>query len=1278
MNTTARATAGSISRNLDTHRWGDDVSREELSENSQLLDTLSPEDTNAVIESLSDEQLGRWMDEAYESNIPGFQSGGLDAGERQDLFNNFARDLSAHQLHRVHDALGQNERQAELSRAIDTHAPAAVSSDFLDRTAATDVADNIAGGLSNSELKKIRATLERLSPEQANTLFESLSDEQLQTLASELHDTGIFSNDGLNETERRDLYDTMSGKLAGEQLFRFSAALGAERSGEFAEQIAASASVSTRNDFIRESLAAEAEGDRTTFNLGSQTTEHANSHHRNAATVTASLRSDDANDLFASLNASDRQNLFTAAANSTTSYIQGYGSTYVPAQALNDVDTESFNALLDSAASVTDTRLRAALMGEAAGTLHTLNADSAIPAHDSRGIANHIVDSIDGATLAQLSPDANVALATALTADGQIATEAVNTLGGLSSSESRDTLIRTVFSKVPDTAYTANADLAPIMARAMVSTTGSQLSADQQTTATTALTAQLQTEGGRSLLANPDVNPTARLWAAEQVMAQPEVMASALGDANSAWETPAVLEMFGQARMDQFALAQTDRAVPVSGFNIDNLVGSSVGAQVRTDVPADLDSIGKEIDAGEYNFFEGNKAVSDVADGIRAAQSDLGGGPISIATVPVQFSSEQSGPIDLTVYRVESESGSRIVDSVGRTYANVVEWVQGNALPPGQVSYPSGLTLGDGSTPVSLETSVTPSVRDTTIERIKHWGDLAALGLGAVASGVIVFGSGGLATPVVAGAWAVAGGSALWATGRGVETIIDRASHDQSVSLADPDARAAWLTVAAGGLTLAGGGLMGTAARATNGSRLAVSTARAAGVLNTGANYADAATALNDVHTLYSQWDTLSPGQRAQTALSVAFWGGMTGVSVRMGNGSVGDLSFADNINRAMIETGARVQPNAELNVGTARVVRGEGNQVHVEHHPSAPDYVIRAHQDAAHQLLSNGNTGGALQRMFGATDAYPPGSFGEATAVEVVKHNDMIASLQSQIDNGDIRDANLPGARQTLADYQFELNSYRADLAHIRANPEAGFADGPGSVDVKRSNAYRVGAGEDSLTLTAAARLPFDNIATPSLREQFPNATRIGLDDLNADLSLTLSDGSTITKTGENGNRLVQILRPVEDGGWGGALFHDAATDTLIVSVNMRETGAESRLDRVEVSFSRNADNEWRIDFGEHAVYSTSIDPRLTRERGLHFREANKILSEDLSNNPQLADNLALSPLERQIIDLGQRTSPAPYTWHHVNGDGDMQLVNEGIHAFFNHSGGYSEWQPQ
>lgn len=658
-----------------------------------------------------------------------------------------------------------------------------------------------------------------------------------------------------------------------------------------------------------------------------------------------------------------------------------------------------------------------------------------------------------------------------------------------------------------------------------------------------------------------------------------------------------------------------------------------------------------------------------------------------VAAVPIQFSSADTGTIDLMVYRVGDGTGrERIVDNVGRTYDSVADWVAGNDLPPGQVTYPGGLRTGDGTTPPALTTSVTPNVRDTAWEHVAHWGDYGALALGVVASGVIIAGSFGTATPFVGAAWVGAAGAAAWTTGRAAGTLADRHAHDQSLSITDPDARAAWAGVAGGGLTLVGGGFTALATRAANGTASAVQLARVAGATNVAANYADGAATLEQAHSTWANWDRMSGAQRAESLLGIAFWGATTGASVRMNNGRPTD--FGAGVQRAMIETGAAVRVDPAMAPGTASVqvrpdanapasdpLRGVGPTI--RHAPDASPETIRAHADAAHALITNGGIEGATRRLVGRTDAYPAGSFGEGTVIEVVKHEFLLAEAR-----GRAADPSLPGAARELAardvvELEHALDSYRQDLEAVRTSPEHALAPGPDSIDVKRPSAYRVGRGEPGLPRTAAADLPLDRIADPALAARFPDAVPVTLADLGPGFTHTLSSGEVTAKSGGRGSSdLRKVLRPVDEGGWGGAVFHDPATDTMIVAVNIRTNRAPDVLDRVEVPYARDANGNWRADFSGVTAFDTTIDPTLPADRDAHFEEANLELSERLATDPALTTRLGLSAEVRAVVDAGRGASPEPYTWHHVDGGGRIQLVDEGIHAFFPHYGGFSEWQ--
>ncbi|MDH5832699.1 hypothetical protein [Luteimonas kalidii] len=120
--------------------WRDwDVSHGDLTENSQVLASLTPEERNEVIGQLGDGDLDKWADEIHGT------IGDLSASERQSLFNSLADGLDAEQLARVTAAFeGHDGSVAELGRAIAERAPATVRVEYVERMAAqTDSGDTL-------------------------------------------------------------------------------------------------------------------------------------------------------------------------------------------------------------------------------------------------------------------------------------------------------------------------------------------------------------------------------------------------------------------------------------------------------------------------------------------------------------------------------------------------------------------------------------------------------------------------------------------------------------------------------------------------------------------------------------------------------------------------------------------------------------------------------------------------------------------------------------------------------------------------------------------------------------------------------------------------------------------------------------------------------------------------------------------------------------------------------------------------------------------------------
>ncbi|MEM7676961.1 MAG: DUF4781 domain-containing protein, partial [Myxococcota bacterium] len=270
--------------------------------------------------------------------------------------------------------------------------------------------------------------------------------------------------------------------------------------------------------------------------------------------------------------------------------------------------------------------------------------------------------------------------------------------------------------KTTSSTFQDNPGLAAVFAESLGGTTTAQSGPADQ------LRRAFSTPNGRALLLDEQIHGAARLWAVDELMKGTNAVLSALS-VDKPWEHTELLELFAKRRVGQFAELGT-QAVEVSGKNIDNLIGVGLQAPFRSDLPqtpsAVEDALVQAID-GEYSFFENVGVVRRIAGdpsgeepgGIRGAARQIGGELIRVATLPIQFSSQATGPIDLQLYRVEGQEGQkRYVDNIGRIYSSFENWRTSNALPPGRMTFPvDGDLEAFGQT--SLKTENTPMVRDT-------------------------------------------------------------------------------------------------------------------------------------------------------------------------------------------------------------------------------------------------------------------------------------------------------------------------------------------------------------------------------------------------------------------------------------------------------------------------------------------------------------------------------------------------------------------------------------
>ena len=399
--------------------------------------------------------------------------------------------------------------------------------------------------------------------------------------------------------------------------------------------------------------------------------------------------------------------------------------------------------------------------------------------------------------IAELSVEQATEIATGIadSSPDQIAQQ-LSTITSAPNSIMRDVLIQTTVLKIPQNRFEESPMLREAVADAYVLT-----QPEQRATNKNMLVDVLGTASGREFVFSGP--PSLRKIAIEGILAgSASYLSAAAGDG---WLDQKVLETYATPAFD---VAAQKGSTTVSGDSVNNAVGSAMGHPPGVDVPADpeaFEALMQSAANGEANLYAGNEVVDTIAGGIAEATKDMGGDlaqPVSITSLPVQFSNEGTGPVSLQVFRVELEGESRLVDNQGRVYENFDDWKSSNVLPAGMVTYRDGMR-SDGA----LVTEVTHAVVDTGWERLGQVADVAALAGGVAASGVILFASAGTATPLVAGAWGVALGSAAYSGSKAAMSLHDRHSHGQTLNLSDPEARAAWFDVVASAATVGGAGI---------------------------------------------------------------------------------------------------------------------------------------------------------------------------------------------------------------------------------------------------------------------------------------------------------------------------------------------------------------------------------------------------------------------------------------------------------------------------------------
>lgn len=555
----------------------------------------------------------------------------------------------------------------------------------------------------------------------------------------------------------------------------------------------------------------------------------------------------------------------------------------------------------------------------------------------------------------------------------------------------------------------------------------------------------LNTSQGRELLfpaTGDDVSLPlgARSNALAIVRSDKSINADSLKKTSDPWQNPIFVNPPAQETAGQYLQLRGNTPVVLKGTDLENTIGTAMGSQPVIPEGMSPEAVQEKVGKGELSLFGGekNKPVQTIANQIRAA---AGGGDPAVTVLPIQYSSSKTGTITLPLFRVSTPGGDKYVDNLGREYKDFNHWKTDNQLPPGAMTYPSDGQLTqnpDGSVKLSGPEN-TPKTVDTFGEHVTEIIDKAALVGGIIVGAALIIGTGGVATPIVAGAGVAAAG---WGAYRAGTQLADRAEHGQSINpIEDADARMLWIN---GVSSLAGAAAFGSAAKLANvaskGATLTPTMARIIGPTMAFSNTADAVAIANMAHYSATHWGSMSGEEKASAILSMGFWGTTIGVNMSRGP-SPGPRTFAGMFNpvtqtrNLLAAYEPSVVKNPQLQGNEIRIVddpAGNGGFV-IETGPNASPADIANHTRVARLMYQNNGFQGNLRNFLGA-DVAKPGTKAYQIKFELEKLTPKLQQLRQDLQKPGLSDYEKAQISTEIGDY----GGYLSGLRRLATDPNA------------------------------------------------------------------------------------------------------------------------------------------------------------------------------------------------------------------------------------------------
>lgn len=642
---------------------------------------------------------------------------------------------------------------------------------------------------------------------------------------------------------------------------------------------------------------------------------------------------------------------------------------------------------------------------------------------------------------------------------GDDLTRTIGALNAGFASEATSAFTQNAFARLPATAYADPAirtEVSQALAREWHPDDATAAAGEAER-----LSGILATDQGQTLLGEGGPDGPAletRVNALATLRADPAINEAVLERTDDPWTNPAIISPSAQAGAQPYLDHRGDAPVALAGSDLDNTIGTAMGLPPA--MPTSMSSAQAEAAAmqGAFSYYgsgEGAEPVKAISDQIRAI---AGESPAQVTVLPVTYSDGRTGPVQVPLFRVNDPSGAeRYVDNTGRRYDDFADWKTNNVLPPGTQVYPEdGHLTAEADGRVALGQGNTPKTVDSFGEHFTSALDTAALVGGIVAGGVLIVGTGGLATPaVVAGAGAVAAGAGAWGAYRSGSALVDRGEHGQSLNpVTDGEARGLWLNL---GASVASVGAFGSATRLAQlgqaGRAVAPLEASLHGYAQAGAFTLDAAAIANQGVETAQNWDRMSGAERADSILQMGFWGIGAGVGMR----AAGTHNPGDMFNPVKVRDGvlAANPPAVTRDPGLAGdavkidfdsatgVVQG------IRAGPEASPADIALHQRTAQDIQRSLTLEGQLTRLFKGGTEPPPGTTGWAARQDIAKVRERLEARGRELEQ--------PGLSP---ERRSEIEAANAvDRNHIDALSEevSSFARNPNTATIDARNTKRL-----------------------------------------------------------------------------------------------------------------------------------------------------------------------------------------------------------------------------